>query len=189
MNRLHAYEHHGPCIDPRTVTLRENIDPLGTGDQEEWSAERQIFNAMEFQAQALVLSGDEILKEGAELHDYRGFGSCIAEAIGAAAALYDKLGDRVSTIVRVRLVAKPALFAPDEAFYHGAVKVFYALPRWGVSWKGGEYQELVNLDEKAQEFTIWQNGNHTDEWAKVQRLIAELPAQDIATDRRRNRRA
>lgn len=79
----------------------------------------------------------------------------------------------------------PRSCRPEEAFSHGAVNVFHARPRWGWGWKGGKSQRVVDLGRMVQEVTVWENGHHTGAWAEVQRLIADLPKQDIAADRRR----
>lgn len=182
--RCHAYDHRGPCINLRTVTLCETIDPLGIGEPVNWEVERDIFDAVEFQAQSFVMSGDEVLREGPDLHDYAGLGSCLHHAIGDAEELRSKIGDKVDTIVIAKLMMRPALFSKEKAFYANSVKVVYALPRWGSRWVKGQHERVSNLNGITSKFTIWRNGLKTDQWELAKRVAAEWPLRDVAGDRR-----
>lgn len=181
---LHAYEHRGPCINPRKVTLCESIDPLGTGDYINWETERWIFDAVEFQAQAMVMSGDEVLREGSELHDWSRLGDSVTEAIKDAKELREKIGDKVDTIVVARLVLAPAFYAKKKSFYHRNVSVHYALPRWGWKRVDGNSETLCDLGKKTAEFEVWRNGEYTDQWHLAERVMDEWPALDVAAERR-----
>lgn len=181
---LHAHEHRGPCINPRKVTLCESIDPLGTGEYVNWETERWIFDAAEFQAQALVLSGSEVLREGSELHDWSSLGDSVTEAIDDAKKLREKIGDRVDTVVIAKLVLAPAFYAKKKAFYTHNVSVHYALPRWGWRWVGGKSEKVCNLSKTTAEFEVWRNGEYTDQWHLAERVMDEWPALDVASDQR-----
>ena len=187
--KLHAYEHHGPCINGRIETLSESIDPLGVGLTSNWQTEKLVFDAVGFEAQAYIYSGGELLREGNEHHDWKGFGDSIENAIEDAKKWHERLGENVTAKVTARLVSQPAIFVehPREAtpFYIGAVKVFYALPRWGFYWENGKTVEVCDLAKKVTEYTAWENGSNGGDWEELQRLVQEIPPQDIAADRRR----
>ncbi|GLQ26094.1 hypothetical protein [Sulfitobacter pacificus] len=182
---LPAFDHQGPCINLRKVTLSESIDPLGTGEYVNWDIDREIFDAVNFQAQALVMSGDEILREGAELHDWSRFGDSVTEAIGDAVKLRDKIGEKVDTLVIARLVLTPALFAQKSAFYCHHVSIHHAIPRWGFKWVDGNPENLCNLKKSTAEFEVWRNGEYTEQWQLAERVMEEWPALDVAGDRRK----
>lgn len=184
---LHAYGHRGPCINGRTETLHESINPFG--EMVYFAAEKFIFDAMEFRAQALVHLGDELMRESTEYHDWREFGDSIQEAIRDAQKWYDNLGPKVQVSVAARLVSRPAFYANEDAFYTGEVKVYYTIPRWGYYWENGKSVEVCDLSETTTEYEVWVNGENGKDYTEVKLLRDTIPGQDIAADKRRKKEA
>ncbi len=184
-----GYDHSGPIVNQRTVNLCVSIDPFQIGEYVNYEAEREIFDALHFEAQSLVMAGEEVLKEGPQLHDWSRFGDCIPDAIGDAEKFSETFGDKVDVVVAAKLVTHPAFKHKDPAFYARHVKIIHCQPQWGYKWENDQRTDLVDLSKKTEEFRIWENGSHTDAWAEVQELIKKWPALDIAEDWRTKKSA
>lgn len=191
MTNLHAYGHHGPCINPRTVTLCETVDPFGINEYQNFFMECEIFDALKFESQCMTKSKDVsikdvLIKEGGQYCDAGKFGSCIKESIREAERTLEQLkGANLTIQVVATLVTQPAMYAKKEPFYYGDTMIHHLLPRWGVVWENNERTEPYDFSTTRTDFVVWENGEYTDEWETVQTMIEELPKQDIAQDCRK----
>lgn len=178
MNDLYTTNHHGAIVDLRSRKMWRWLDFLGLGKRQRYDFEYEIALAIQTYSRARVEVAGKELKVSSELYDFYGLGTSANEVlVDYVEGFNQDFGDaNVDIVVTTRVEIQPCLFATDEPFYAGSVKITHIPRHWVfVEDNLGEFA----LDRT--DFVVWKNGEPTEDAAFLKDYLRKCAEGDIAS--------
>lgn len=180
---LDSLDYLGPVVNEREITFVTRGDPLGYRPDYRYEFEHTVFDAFSISCQARIVYRDWVLREGFSLgENMEPLGASLEPAITEAKGYLQKLEGAPPelTVEVIADLTERLKFVDDlrPPRFDGAVMVITVPDWWAIAGVTGPHRHVTR-------FTIWRNGEMTEDGRKLEEKIQSLKGEDVAGDRRK----